>query len=65
MHHLMKLNFGQISELLWPIKDGHKLFDTPSIERRDLFILLLNLEWLVTALINNIWQNETIQVSNV
>lgn len=65
LHGLMKLDFGQISELLWQIKDGHKFFHTPSIERKDLFILPLNLGWLVTALTNSIWQNDAIQVSHV
>lgn len=66
LHSLMKLNFGQGSiELLWQIKDGHKFFDTASIERRDLFILPLKMRWFATALTNSIWQNDIIQVSDV
>lgn len=62
LHSLMKLNFGQISiELLWQIKDGHKFFDTASIESRD----LLNMGWFATALTNSKWQNDIIQVSAV
>ena len=34
----------------------------PFIERRNLFILPLNLGWFVTALANSMWQNDVIPV---
>lgn len=35
------------------------------IERRNLFILPLNLGWFMTALFNSIWQNDVTLVSDV